>query len=310
MAKIPFEATFTGAYQFLFHRILSIIGTLWLPMLVMLGICAGIIYLVVPPGWWHGQFPVVDGTSPDPVAIMAVMRPIFAAYFPCMIVCLVFGAMMNIGILQLALGRKERCFVFFSLGADVWRLAAAWILMSLIMLLIIMLVVASVVLLVSVAKPLIGGWAVLLAVLCAIAGICFFFYVLVRLIFFLPAVAAAEHKIGLERAWELGRGNFWRIAGLCLAIIIPVMIVTILLQQIAIATPAGAEYARWSKEYYASIFQHHPKLDIIAEFRALWPLMPWFFAVGVLQNIATHGLFGGAIAKAYLAVAGSDEVKS
>ena len=311
--KLPFEASFTGAYQFLFRRILSVIGTLWLPMLVNMGLCAGIVYLVVPHGWWHGQFPVMDSEHPDPAAALAMMQPILAAMFPVIAVCLIFGAMMKIGLLQLALGQKERCFVYFSLGADVWRLIAAWILSGLIMVLIEILVVLSVVLLVTVAKPLLGGWGILLAVLCGIAGVCFLIYVAVRLIFFLPAVATAEHKIGLERSWELGRGNFWRIVGLCLAVIIPVVIVSSILQQIVIATPAGAEYARWTHDYYTHIFQNtKPDFAMVfgAQFRAMWPLIPWFMVIGVVQGIVTSGLMAGATAKAYLAVSGADEVKS
>lgn len=310
MAKIPFEATFTAAYQFLFRRILSIIGTLWLPQVVMLGLCAGILYLVIPQGWWHGAFPVLDKTNPDPAAAFAMMRPIFAAFAPLMLVCLIFGAMMSIGVMRLALGQKERCFVFFSLGADVWRLVAAWFLSWLVILLIYMLGIAGVILLVLVAKPLLAGWGAALAVVFGIAAFCFLIYAAVRLMFFLPAVVAAEHKIGLERSWDLGRGNFWRIVGLCLAIFIPVAIVATILKQIAIATPAGAAYGLWFNAYLTGIFHGHPTVDFGAELKALWPLLPWFTAIGIFQNIAMHGLFGGAIAKAYQSRTDSDEVKS
>ena len=41
MTKIPLETTIAGAYRFLFMRILSILGTLWLPMLVAVALLVG-----------------------------------------------------------------------------------------------------------------------------------------------------------------------------------------------------------------------------------------------------------------------------
>ncbi len=43
-----------------------------------------------------------------------------------------------------------------------------------------------------------------------VAGVCWFFYMAVRLMFFLPTVVVAEGGLGLARSWELGAGNFWR----------------------------------------------------------------------------------------------------
>jgi hypothetical protein len=50
---------------------------------------------------------------------------------------------------------------------------------------------------------------------------CAFIYWLVRQTFFLTPVVVAEERIGLRRAWSLGRGNFWRMFVVILALLVP-----------------------------------------------------------------------------------------
>lgn len=294
MAKIPFEASFAGAYQFLFRRILSIIGTLWLPMLVACGLSAAVVYLIVPHAWWQGQFPVFADASPNPAVVWSLVQPCLAAFVPIMLIIFVFGSMMMVGFMRLALGQKERCFVFFSLGGDVWRLLAAWILSFLVMMLIVGMAVGGGVILAAVGRSLLHGYGILLVVLYGIAAFCFYIYTAVRLTFLLPAVVMAEHKIGLERSWELGRGNFWRMFGLYLAIFIPVAIVASVLQQIILASPAMLDVMKMA--------QLHVKPDSAAVLHAVWLIIPWYVGVMLLQHIVTYGLIAGATAKAYLAL--------
>jgi hypothetical protein len=125
MNKIPLEDTISAAFQFLFKRILSIIGTVWLPMVLLAAVWGGIVYLVVPHEWWQGQFPILADKNPDLAMIWSMIRPL-AIGFPLMgLAGLVLFSVMQVGLLRLSLGQSRRTFVFLSFGADVWRIVAA-----------------------------------------------------------------------------------------------------------------------------------------------------------------------------------------
>jgi len=295
MKKIPLEATIASAYRFLFTRILSVIGTVWLPLLVMGVVVAGTAYLVVPHGWWQGQFPAFGDKHPDPAELWAVFKPFAIGLPPVMLVGMVISSMMMVGLLRLALGRTKSSYIFFSLGADVWRLLVAMILLLLLIVLFYFVAVGVAVAGTVLLKPLVphAAWIIATVVL-VIAAICFPIYAVVRMAFFLPAVVVAEHKIGLGRAWHLGGSNFWRIVLVFLVIVIPVGIVAGMVMNIAIMPVLGNQLMR---------FQDAPTpAEMGAFFRALLPLIPVFLGVSVLQRIAINALMAGAIGSAYNAL--------
>lgn len=299
MKKIPFEATFTGAYKFLFTRIFSIIGTVWLPMLVFGAIGAGILYLAIPHGWWQGQFPVLDEKHPDPEAVMSLVLPFFMAFFPVMIVMLLMGAMTTVGLMQLALGQKKRCFIYFSMGADFWRLIGNWLLSFLVLMLMYVLMVGAFILGIIFLAPLMSnGWGALLAVVAGIGALVFWIYVPIRLTYFLPAVAVAEHEVNLGRSWELAAGNFWRIVGISLLVAIPPSIVAQVLLEIVVVSPLFSNLVPLIEKTH----------DIATIFHAALPLAGVYLGVLFLQSIAIVALKAGAIAKAYLALTTDNEV--
>lgn len=304
MKKIPLESTIGGSYEFLFKRFLAVLGTVWFPTLVLVALCGGIAYLVIPPGWWHGQFPVLTGRYPDPAAVWAVMRPFVAAYFPLILVFLVMSAMTTVGLMRVALGQRKSHFIFFSLGGDVWRLVGSWLLAFIILMVMYVVFIVAAVIIAAVGGALVpknaAGWAIAGAVILAIAAFCFWIYAAVRLTFFLPAVVAAEHHIDLARSWELAGGNFWRIVVVCLAVFLPVAIVAGVIQNIVGVSFISGDFLK---------FAEHPNPDVTALFHAMLPLLPVVIGVQVLQHIALQGLAAGAVAKSYLAVTAPDEVK-
>lgn len=305
MQKIPLESTIGGAYTFLFKRILAVLGTVWLPTLVLVALCGGIAYLVIPQAWWHGQFPVLDEKNPDPAVIWSIMHAVMTAYFPIILILLVTSAMTTVGLMRVALGQKKTHIVFFSLGADVWRLIGSWLLAFVIIMVMCFIFVVAAIALIAIGGPLIPknatGWGITAVVVLCIAAFCFWIYAVVRLTFFIPAVVAAEHRISLGRSWELAGGNFWRIVAVSLMIIIPVAIVGGIVQDIA-----GFSFV--FTEDFMKLAQQ-PKPDVTALFRAMLPLLPVIAGIQVLQHIALQGLSAGAVAKSYQVVTASDEVK-
>jgi hypothetical protein len=295
MKKIPLETTIAGAYRFLFMRILSILGTLWLPLLVLAALWAGIVYLVVPHGWWQGQFPVIADKHPDPAMIWAFVQP-FAMGMPLLTITgFVLGSMMTVGLMRLSLGQTKSSYIFFSLGGDTWRLVAAYVLLWLIAIGLVALMIGIAIAGAGAAGHYVPkGPAAGLTVLLVIAAACFFIYAMVRFSFFVPAVVVAEHRIGLGRAWQLGGGNFWRIILIVILIAISVAIVAGMISNMTMMPIIASELMRFEDKPTAS--------EVAGLFRAMLPLLPIFVAIQVLQHVASMGLMAGAMGTAYNAL--------
>ena len=300
MNKIPLETTIGGAYRFFFTRILSILGTVWLPFLAMIALWAGTAWLVVPHYWWLGKFPVIDDRNPDFWTVWSIMRPIAEGLPLLILASLIVEAMIIVGLLRLALGEKKHSFVFFDLGGDVWRLILVWIICFFIVIFAEIGVVAAGVIAGFVAKIWAAtGWAVAIGILVGIAGACFAVYACVRLMFFLPVVIVAEHRIGFGHSWQLGGGNFWRIVLIFLVIAIPVGIVGGMISNMTVMPVVMGHLMQFGNK--------PDPAQIQAFLRALPPLIPWFIGVSLLERLAMLGLIAGALGTAYNALTPKQE---
>jgi hypothetical protein len=109
-------------------------------------------------------------------------------------------------------------FVYFSLEGAVWRMLGAMIAAFILIVIGGGLAGAAVALVFWAGTqfhlPSIYGLVEFAAV---IAAACWFFYMAVRLMFFVPPAVVAEGGFGIARSWELGGGNFWRIVVVLLA---------------------------------------------------------------------------------------------
>ena len=304
MPKIPLEQTISGAFRFFFVRILSVLGTVWLPLLAIAVLWGGLIWLVVPHDWWLGKFPVLQGKHPDPAAVFSIILPFFAVLPLLVLSAMVVDAMMSVGLLRLSLGVKKRCFIFFSLGADVWRVVWANVLIFVTLFAAEIAIVLFVIFatgLGTLFKQYEGLWTAGIVVL-TIAAICFAIYSLVRLFFFLPAMVVLNHKIAFANSWRLGRGNFWRIVLISLVICIAVSIVFGTISDVTLVAIAGG--------LADGLGEHPTHAQIMAFFRALIPLAPIMFAIMALEWVANTAIMAGAVGTAYKALTGKEEAKS
>ena len=301
MNKIPLEATISAAYRFLFTRILSVLGTLWLPVLVMAALFGGLVYLMVPHEVWQGQIPAIfEQKHPDPWALLAILKPFFIGMPVMTLIGLVMSSMMMVGLLRLSLGQKQTQYIYFSLGGDVWRLTLAMFLLVFIIILLYLVAIGIAVGGSFLFKQFLphGAW-IALTVLLGIAAACYPIYAIVRLYFFLPATIVSQHRIGFGHSWELGRGNFWRIVLVFLVIAIPVGIVCGMISNIAVMPIIASQLMR---------FQEHPSpTEVLALLHGMLPLLPIVIGVGIVQRIATTALIAGAAGSAYNALSAKKE---
>jgi hypothetical protein len=221
MNKIPVFETIAHAYGFAISQFLKILGIAWAPLVV--SIAFG---LMITPGFFGNH---IDPSDQDAMQRLSMqMVPL------SLLILLPIRAMIATGVTELALGmRSGTTFVYFSLGASIWRFIGSWLLV----------IIAMIVLVVGFAIVLgitlgVGGAALssmagtnatmiggVVGVLVTFIVLFLYLYLIVRLTFFIAPVVVAEHKIDLARVWQLSHGNFWRIFLVGLGIVLPIIIV-------------------------------------------------------------------------------------
>ncbi|HVP83260.1 MAG TPA: hypothetical protein VMS78_00940 [Rhizomicrobium sp.] len=225
MDKIPVGQTVARAYSFAFKDFLKIIGVMWLPFAIMM---AGTLVLATQINVFTAAI-----TTKNYAAVTQVVQVLLPAY----VVFAILVVMQFVGLTELALGNRTGSpYFFFTLGKPLWRLIGAYLLVILIFIAAIAVFIIGSAMIAALfgamtgatngAKPS-GAAAIVMglgAIIGVIAAYCAFLYGLVRQTFLLTPVVIAEEKIGLRRAWSLGRGNFWRMFTILLAIIVPFIV--------------------------------------------------------------------------------------
>ena len=230
MNKIPVTRTIAEAFRFTFAGLEKVIGLIWLPVVTLT--IGG--YFVTAP--MIRQMGVAMQTGN-----MAQQGPMLATIFLFDLVSLVLVSVIAVAIAREILSPLKRpVFLRFALGATEFRLVGA--LIGLYVLLIVFAVIWAVVsfglgyLLNSVVPGGAGvaaagfqralGFGVLVGLLLSPALL----YVMLRLAFFVVPSVVVDGKFGIERSWQLSKGNFWRILGITLAIGVPILAVWLALE--------------------------------------------------------------------------------
>lgn len=296
MNKIPVGRTIAHAYSFASGNFLRIIGVMWLPFAIIM---VGAALL----GAASGDF-VKGIVSHDAGALGRA----WFLLLPFYIFTFFFFSMQIVGITQLALGhRQEPAYFYFSLEKPVWRLTAAFLIFLLLIFaavfvivvvaLLIGIIVAAVTGVAPGAKPSVGASATLGlgAIVAVVVLYLAFVYAVFRQMFLLAPVVVVEDRIGLSRAWNLGRGNFWRMFAVTLGTVLPIalLIAAFFFCLFAVGFPhmpalgaSAAQIEQWNEQ----------ELD--------WLRRDWFVVVPAyfLFLAAFYGLFTGAQAFAYRAL--------
>ncbi len=274
MKKIPVLATIQAAYQFVFVHLGTIIGLIWLPMVVIT----------------LAEFFVMQryyAVAADAFASNAYgpMGPVMLSLLCYLVARLLFTAVMCVPLVQLAAGqRKDGVLVHFAFGPPEWRLFRALMGLAAFMMGVVLLA-GTVLNMTRGASGLMEqlGAAALLALLCGaiVMG--------VRFTVLLPAVAVHEEGALLPRCWKLSAGNFWRLALIVLATLGPILILATV-----------AEMLLTGNQGMASMDTSTARLA--AQFHAMGVNMPISQGIGFVIAPLTLGLFCGASAFAYTAV--------
>lgn len=300
MARIPVGATIAHAYGFAFRNFLKIVGVMWLAMAVMW----------IPSLLLRSQMMAV--ATSDPAAIYR-MLPILIPFY---IVSLVLMSMQMIGIARLALGNHTGSYwYYFSLGRPVWRLIGSLLLFLFAMIIGCLALLLVNLLLGFLERLLVNGFNFpaltatmgVALVFAVIATWCFLFYSMVRLSFLLlPVIAADEEGFALGRAWELGKGNFWRMFLIMLVIMLPFLLLEgvmmfYLFQGVSFPpTPASPQQT--------AAFQAAVNAHTVAMVNGMYHYWYLAFVPAVALMVLLYGIAVGAQCFAYRALTGSGPV--
>jgi hypothetical protein len=224
MKKLPVLEIIKAAYSFVFTHLGSIIGLIWLPM-VLITVAA---FFVEQRYLDAAANALVTNSTANLGSVTLGLICFFLAW-------LLFNAIMYVPVVQLALGqRKGGTLLHFAFGPAEWRMFRAIIsLVGFLLMpaLLIGLVVNSA-LYFGVRGHVVPPVAIIgleLLVLAAYLGLA---YVGLRFLFFLPAVAVHDEGPVLPRAWNLSAGNFWRIVAILLGTMAPVAIIAAFAQAV------------------------------------------------------------------------------
>jgi hypothetical protein len=225
MNKLPVSETISFAYRFTFGHLGTIIGLIWIPMVVIA------VLQFLPYGL--GDAALVPEDNPAAYGAAQLRALVF------LFITLLMYATIFVAVTQQALGlRQGNALYHFGLGRAEFRMWGAVLLLAAIATMLLLAVaLLTTVGVVIVARAGHGALAGAVESGLLLVGSCAFIFVLTRLGFLLVPATVVEKKVGLERSWKLSNGNFWRITLVLFAVTLPVALVV-----------GGAQFALMGKE--------------------------------------------------------------
>lgn len=318
MNKLPTGEIIARSYGFAFGNFFGILGIVWLPLfLELLGL-----YFLMPAyfstiGSLFAHLPRAGDTAGPPEAVMLAMQSMYRYALLFVIGVMFLRAMMLLGITRKAFGLPlgSPGFVFFSLGKDVWRLFGTYVLFYIIML--IGLIVVEIVVLVPAAilavvaallfkaihlpepvTTVLAGLGIL-AIAIVLCGAIFYFTA--RLLFLLTPSVVLEKHLNITRAWDIAKGNVWRIFLICVAIILPLVViygVTMIIAALSIHLPSLPIFQRQDQAESALAMQSWMAAAAGVMHNA-WPI---FLPIVLIFSTLIYGILGGAMTFCYRAL--------
>ena len=214
MQKIPVGATIAHAYRFAFGSFFTLLRVLWIALALQL-------VLMIPLLGRMVLF-LQAMRNKDPAAL-SFLGP-FLLVIPF---ALVLFFVQLTAVTETALGRRTDSSWFqFPVGKKMWRLFGGFILAGLAIGALAVCYFVTVGLLAFFLKPVAGkDGAALLALVLVLVGEAGMAFLAVRFLFLLAPVNIAEQRMGVDRAWMLSRGNFWRSFWIILSVYAPFLVV-------------------------------------------------------------------------------------
>lgn len=238
MTKLSVREIVADSYGFTFGHLGKVIASIWLPMVVLT--VGG--YFVMGP-YFAGMSDAYDQGD------LAAQGPQLVRVFGFELVCVVLYAVAAVAITREILNpRSGPTFLRMRLGSEEFRTMGG--LVGLFLVILVTAILASILsTVVSVVTAMLVPGALqavqsakggcdpaavvqmmkILAIGWTLTGAIIVFFTL-RLGFLLVPAAVTEGKFGLESSWRLTKGNFWRILAIAAATLLPVVILSLVVE--------------------------------------------------------------------------------
>jgi hypothetical protein len=232
MNKLPVGQIIRQAYAFTFGEIGTVIGLTWIPILV-----STVVSYFMLRGYAVSLEALESGTPPtDGQSLLP---------FPLAILNLFLIGMIGVALTRQVLGlRKGPAVAHIAIGSEELRAFAGFIgvyLLTMLFVLAFMIVVGTLAAIAgsSGAAPAAGA----IAGATGVIGILLLIFAVIRLGYLLVPAVVVDGHFGLMRSWQLTKGNFWRIIGVMLATLMPLILVSDIATALVMGPPpqpAGA----------------------------------------------------------------------
>jgi hypothetical protein len=292
--KIPVGATIGGAYRFAFGRLFGVLGVVWLPIAITV---AAALFL-----FRDVQMPLggIDNSEGAFRNFGLLYASIMGPFYVFQLVLWVTSIMIEVGLTRLALGIGGAPVAYFNLGASFWRMLGANLIVAVIVTIVILPFIFVVIVAAGTAGAMAGAggqmtidpsvvpWIVIGALVVGLATFIAFYYVYLRLWFFLAPVVVAEEHIDLRPGWRLAKGNVLRIFVILLAVTIPPLLLLFVAEGIGLHMMMSHDWTTF------------PDATFFAE---RWPQLAAIIALATLGWLFATAAVMGARAFAYRALA-------
>ena len=237
MTKVPVRETIGVAYRFTFDNFTAIVGLIWLPMLLVLGL-----------DYLQSQIPI-DAEAQGANFIRTLAYTLGA---------LLLYAIMYVAVTEQALGlRQGRRYMHIALGITEFRTFGALLVFGILMAFLVLITILGATAVGFVVRSAAGAQiAASVEAVLTLMGIGFLFFCAVRLGFLLVPAVVAERRVSLERSWVLTQGNFWRIFLVNLLLIFPIFLILFFVMVMFVAD----DFAALRSQYEAGMSAHHPHM--------------------------------------------------
>jgi len=298
MRKIPVGHTIAEAYRFTFVGLERVIGVIWLPV------------LIITVGRYFVSGPYLSASAATLDGDISQIGPAWVNMFGFGIVSLVLTAVIGVAIAREILSPLKRpLFLRFNLGAAELRATVGFIGLTLLMVLFIFVCVVIAAIVGSLFSSAVPGTpgltaaqrALGLGVLIAFCLSPVLIFLFVRLGFLIVPSVTMEDGFGIERSWQLTRGNVWRIIIIGLAVTVPLLIVTGLIG-VAIL---GPEYYQQSAGMLAD--KAEQARQSAEQIRLMSSRLPFLMGLSFIMAPFWYGLTFAAPVFAYRALTGEGQ---
>jgi hypothetical protein len=290
MSKVPVFRTVSRTYGFLLGDIATVLQIAWLPMLAVAAVNFQFGREVAEAAMASAMSPGADQGSPMSIVISLVSA--------------LAGIMVTIALLRVVIfGQRPAGAFYVWFGMAELKLLGVYALLTIagIAAALAFAVVAGVVAAAG-AGPLVGALVPVIALV--------LMWVMLRLSI-IPAVIAAENTMGVERAWELTKGNALRLFLIFLLVYVPFTVLTVLATGLVLGeslptfpdimtlasagNPEAVQQAmlQWQKEFMTGMFDNWLAVQVL----------------GFISGIIQMALYAGIAGNAYVAL-GGDQAKA